>query len=40
MKRALLIAVFAILAAGFGLAQVPEPVNVEGGLVQGVSRTD
>jgi para-nitrobenzyl esterase len=35
MKRALLIAVFAILAAGFCIAQAPVPVKVEGGLVQG-----
>jgi para-nitrobenzyl esterase len=35
MKRALLIATFVILAAGFCLAQAPAPVKVEGGLVQG-----
>jgi len=35
MKRALLIAIFVLLAAGFCLAQAPAPVKVEGGLVQG-----
>jgi len=35
MKRALLITIFAILAAGFCVAQAPAPVKVEGGLVQG-----
>jgi para-nitrobenzyl esterase len=35
MKRAFLIAIFAILAAGFCLAQAPSPVKVQGGLVQG-----
>jgi para-nitrobenzyl esterase len=37
MKRALLIAKFVILATGFCFAQAPEPVKVEGGLVQGVA---
>ena len=36
MKKTILIAIFAILAAGFCLAQAPEPVKVEGGLVQGI----
>jgi para-nitrobenzyl esterase len=35
MKKAPLVAIFAILAAGFCLAQAPAPVKVEGGLVQG-----
>lgn len=35
MKRSLLIAVFAIMAAGHCLARTPEPVKVEGGWVQG-----
>jgi para-nitrobenzyl esterase len=35
MKRALPIAVFVILAAGFCIAQAPGPVKVEGGSVQG-----
>jgi para-nitrobenzyl esterase len=35
MKRALLITIFSILAAGFCLAQAPVPVKVDGGLVQG-----
>ena len=35
MKRALLFAIFVILAAGFCVAQAPAPVKVEGGLVQG-----
>jgi para-nitrobenzyl esterase len=37
MKRALLFAIFAILAAGFCVAQAPAPVKVEGGLVQGAA---
>lgn len=36
MKRALLIALFAFIAAGFCQAQAPAPVKVEGGFVQGV----
>jgi para-nitrobenzyl esterase len=35
MKRALLVALFAILAAGFCNAQAPAPVKIEGGLLQG-----
>jgi para-nitrobenzyl esterase len=35
MKRALLVAIFVISAAGFCIAQPPAPVKVEGGLVQG-----
>ena len=35
MKRALLITIFAILTAGFCLAQAPARVKVEGGLVRG-----
>jgi para-nitrobenzyl esterase len=35
MKRALLIAIFVLLAAGFCLALAPAPAKVEGGLVQG-----
>jgi para-nitrobenzyl esterase len=35
MKRALLAAIYVILAAGFCVAQTPAPVKVEGGLVQG-----
>jgi para-nitrobenzyl esterase len=35
MKKTVLIAIFVILAAGFCLAQAPEPVKVEGGFVQG-----
>jgi hypothetical protein len=34
MKRALLIAIFVILAAAFCLAQAPAPVKVESGLVR------
>jgi para-nitrobenzyl esterase len=35
MKKALMIAIFAIIASGFCIAQAPAPVKVEGGLVQG-----
>jgi len=35
MKRALLVAISVILAAGFCVAQAPAPVRVEGGSVQG-----
>jgi len=35
MKRALLVVISVILAAGFCIAQAPEPVRVEGGPVQG-----
>ena len=35
MKRALLVAISVILAAGFCVAQAPIPVRVEGGSVQG-----
>jgi para-nitrobenzyl esterase len=36
MKKALLIAIFVILSAGFCLAQAPASVKVEGGLVHGI----
>src|SRR5689334_529423 len=37
MKNPILIAIFAVFPTGFGMAQQPAPVKVEGGLLEGTS---